>query len=98
MKITARHLKACTVSRPFCIRTSQAVIEAWDNGIARLVDAGVTGTILLANMASVKGLSVSAVVVQARTKPPLGSSCGTNTFRCSWCTNNTLGEVLVRGA
>ena len=37
----------------------QAVISAWDAGISRLVNAGVTGTIVLANMPSVKGLSVS---------------------------------------
>lgn len=43
-----------------CVRTPQAVIEAWDAGIGRLVDAGVTGTIMLANVASVKGLAVSA--------------------------------------
>lgn len=38
---------------------------AWDDGIGRLVDAGVTGTILLANMGSVKGLSVRAVLLVA---------------------------------
>ena len=52
--------------------TSQAVIEAWDDGIGRLVNAGVTGTILLANMASVKGLAV-------RTTPSSASA-----YRCVW--------------
>ncbi|CAM9627570.1 unnamed protein product [Ectocarpus sp. 4 AP-2014] len=33
-----------------------AAIKAWDDGIGRLVEAGVTGTILLANIPAVKGL------------------------------------------
>eukprot|EP00752_Nemacystus_decipiens_P008408 g7518.t1 len=35
----------------------EAVINAWDDGIGRLVGAGVTGPIVLGNMGSVKGLS-----------------------------------------
>lgn len=45
--------------------TSQAVVKAWDDGIGRLVGAGVTGTILLANMGSVKGFAVRTVLVRA---------------------------------
>lgn len=54
--------------RPPCvrIRPPQAVIEAWDAGICRLIDAGVTGTILLANVASVQGFSVRATAAGSR--------------------------------
>eukprot|EP00752_Nemacystus_decipiens_P008410 g7520.t1 len=34
----------------------EAAIKAWDDGIGRLVEAGVTGTILLANIPAAKGL------------------------------------------
>lgn len=38
---------------------SQEVISAWNAGVVRLLEAGVTGRILLANVASPKGLPVS---------------------------------------
>ncbi|CAM9737497.1 unnamed protein product [Ectocarpus sp. 4 AP-2014] len=38
----------------------EEVLGAWDEGIARLIDAGVTGRILLANVGSLKGLDASA--------------------------------------
>ena len=43
----------------------QDVIKAWDDGVGRLIRAGVNGTILLANLGAVKGLAVSAT-----TTPP----------------------------
>lgn len=43
---------------PSCLH-HQEVVNAWDDGIGRLVQAGVNGTILLANLGGVKGLSVS---------------------------------------
>lgn len=41
------------------VHAPQEVVKAWDDGIGRLVQAGVSGTILLANVGAVKGLSVS---------------------------------------
>ena len=37
----------------------QEVITAWQEGITRLIERGVTGKILLSNFASPKGLPVS---------------------------------------
>lgn len=39
----------------------QALAESWRSGITRLIDAGVTGTILLSNIGNPEGLSVSQV-------------------------------------
>lgn len=55
-------------SPPPRMARSQAVITAWDEAIGRLVEAGVTGRILLANVGSPKGLSVST-----RRSGPAGS-------------------------
>lgn len=41
----------------------QAVVNAWDEGISRLIEAGVTGRIILANIGSSKGLEVCTVPV-----------------------------------
>lgn len=38
----------------------QEVVKAWDDGVGRLIQAGVNGNILLANLGAVKGLAVSA--------------------------------------
>lgn len=45
--------------------STKEVITAWDNGIGRLIDAGVTGRILLANMPSPKGVFVSPMLDSA---------------------------------
>ena len=46
---------------PCCLplNAPQEVIGAWTAGIGRLLEAGVTGRILLANVGSPKGLPVS---------------------------------------
>lgn len=59
---TVHYLRAHLTSRWSCAYTLQAVVKAWDDGIGRLVGAGVTGTILLGNMGSVKGLQVSTML------------------------------------